>query len=123
MSPAVTLKPILSEKAYGLSQAGNTYVFSVGKDVNRLQVSAAVSEQYKVEVTSVRMASVPGRSQAIISRRRRLNREGRRQDVRKAYVTLKEGDKLPFFAAVEEASKQEVAAEAKAAKKSSKEKK
>jgi len=123
MSSSITLKPIMSEKAYGLSQTANIYVFSVAKAINRQQVAEAVASQYQVGVKSVRMAGVPGRTQSIISRRRRLNTLGQRSDVRKAYVTLKDGDKLPIFAAVEEASKKEEAAEAKLAKKASKEKK
>lgn len=113
MSQTITLRPMMSEKAYALSQNRNTYTFNVSKTVNCQQVAKAVAVQYKVTVTAVRMANVPGRSQSIISRRRRLNTFGQRSDVRKAYVTLKAGDKLPIFAAVEEAEKKTAAKESK----------
>ena len=121
MPKILSLKPMISEKAYALSQDRNTYVFGVGKAANCQQVAEAVATQFKVTVAAVRLSSTPGKKQSIISRGRRLNRVGQRPGIRKAYVTLKAGDKLPFFAAVEEAAEKEKAAEAKAKNKEAKE--
>jgi large subunit ribosomal protein L23 len=97
-----TLKPRVSEKAYGLSEARNTYVFDVGSKINKFDISAAVAAQYEVGVVKVRLVSVPGKSTRSYRQRGRKSFNGQRSDIRKAYVTLKEGDKLPIFAAVEE---------------------
>lgn len=97
-----TLKPKISEKAYALSEQRNTYIFEVDESANKLDVARAVTKQYEATVIKVRLAGVPGKKQRAYRQRGRKSIEGRRADIRKAYVTLREGDKLPIFAAVEE---------------------
>ncbi|MBA3757758.1 50S ribosomal protein L23 [Candidatus Saccharibacteria bacterium] len=99
---AVILKPRLSEKVYGLSQTQNTYVFDVSRDANKHDIAEAVKNQYEVGIKSVRVASSRGKSQRSLRRGGRSVRHFQRANIRKAYVTLKDGDKLPIFAAVEE---------------------
>jgi len=101
------LNPRLSEKAYALSEQRNTYIFDVDSAANKFDVAVAVATQYKVGVTKVRMAGVPGKAKRTYRQRGRKSLQGQRSDIRKAYVTLKEGDKLPIFAAVEEPKKPE----------------
>jgi large subunit ribosomal protein L23 len=97
----IALKPRVSEKGYALSEQTNTYVFVIPKDANKFEVSQAVASQYEVSVTGVRLTSVPGKTVRSYRNRGRRSINGKRSDVRKAYVTLKEGDKLPIFDAVE----------------------
>ncbi len=99
----LALKPRISEKGYALSEHGNTYIFDVPSDANKFDVATAVASQYEVGVTNVRIAAVPGKAVRSYRNRGRRSVSSKRSDVRKAYVTLKEGDKLPIFAAVEEA--------------------
>ena len=106
MSKDVVLKPRLSEKAYGLSESLNTYVFDVPADANKHRIAAAIAAQYEVSVTNVRITNIAGKAKRAYKKRTR-GLEVKRNDVRKAYVTLKEGDKLPIFAAVEEAMQAE----------------
>ena len=101
MSKTIVIKPRTSEKAYALSEERNTYVFVVDGDVNRLAVAEAVESQYEVGVVSVRMASNPSKTKRTYKRRGRVVHKGTKSGIRKAYVTLAEGDKLPIFAAVE----------------------
>jgi ribosomal protein L23 len=96
------LKPRVSEKAYALSEQANTYIFDVPSGANKLDTSKAVTFQYEVTVTGVRMAGIPGKRLRTYRQRGRKFVQGQRSDIRKAYVTLKVGDKLPIFAAVEE---------------------
>jgi large subunit ribosomal protein L23 len=96
------LKPRMSEKAYGVSQTKNTYVFDVDGDTNKHSVARAVSEQYSVTVTAVRVVNVKGKVKRTIRKGGRPTM-GRQSDTKKAYVTLKSGDTLPIFAAIEEA--------------------
>lgn len=123
---ALVLKPRVSEKAYGMSQLRNTYVFDVDHSANKHAVARAVSAQYEVTVTEVNIVNVKGKAKRTVRKGGR-GTMGRQSDVKKAYVTLKDGDSLPIFAAIEEAEAQEAktqeqleAAAKKAAKKSDK---
>lgn len=115
MQSQIILQPVMSEKAYSASQGG-VYMFTVPKSATKQQVKAAVQHQYKVGVEDVRTFNRQGKAKRGLGRSRGIS--GSRQDTKKAYVSLKTGDKLPFF----EAEQNEAA---KSAKKSnaSKEKK
>jgi large subunit ribosomal protein L23 len=113
MSKEMLLKPRISEKAYGVSQTGNVYVFQVPVDANKLTVSQAVTAQFNVAVKDVNILNVKGKVKRTIRRGGRAT-TGKRSDFKKAYVTLKEGDSIAIFANEEDE---------KSAKKSKKEKK
>jgi large subunit ribosomal protein L23 len=104
MSKSIVLKPRVSEKAYALSETRNTYVFDVPADINKHTIADAVKAQYEVGVTNVRITNIPGKAKKAYRKRTR-GIDVKRSDIRKAYVTLKEGDKLPIFAAVDEVVK------------------
>ncbi len=123
MSESLILKPRLSEKAYGLSQTSRTYVFDVLSSASKQSISSAVAKQFDVGVTNVNVANIKGKAKRTFVNRRGKYVRGTRSDVKKAYVTLKEGDSIPIFAAEEEAEAKAQKAEEKAAKKSAKEKK
>lgn len=101
MSKLVALKPRISEKGYGLSESANTYVFEVQAGGNKHTIARAVKEQYKVSVLNVHIAAVPGKTKRNYKKSSRSFSKSRRSDIRKAYVTLAEGDKLPIYAAIE----------------------
>ena len=105
MDKTITLRPKLSEKAYGLSEERNTYTFAVPSGVSRLSIAKAVATQYSVTVESVKIAAQPGKTKRTYRRRGRVVHRGQTSGVRKAYVKLKEGDKLPIFAATDEDKK------------------
>jgi len=105
MSKTMVLKPRLSEKAYGLSEKDNTYVFAIPAGANRHDVERAVAMQYNVAIAKVRIAKTASKNRRSYKRRGRVTHFGETASVRKAYVTLIEGNKLPIFAAVEEAEK------------------
>jgi len=108
MSKHITLKPRLSEKTYAQSQ-NHVYVVDIERGVNKHTVARAVEEQFEVKVASVNITNIPGKAKRTISimGKRMKNAEGNRTDIRKAYVTLKEGFALPFFEAIEEADEKE----------------
>lgn len=103
MSKTITLYPRLSEKTYAQSE-NRVYVVDVPKSANKHTVARAVEAQFEVKVSKVNITNIPGKSKRIISLtgKRMKNAEGKRSDIKKAYVTLAEGQALPFFAAVEE---------------------
>src|SRR6266404_3728710 len=96
------LKPKVSEKTYDLAENRNTYVFEVPRDANKHLIAKAIAEQYEVGVVNVRVASVPGKTVRSYRCKGRNVFRVSRSDIRKAYVTLAEGDKLPIFSAMEE---------------------
>jgi large subunit ribosomal protein L23 len=102
----VILKPRMSEKSYGLSQTKRTYVFDVagenGSKVNKHTVARAVAAQYDVKVARVNIANLDGKAVRVISKGGRRVSRGNRSDIKKAYVTLAEGNSLPIFDAIEQ---------------------
>lgn len=112
MSKTLTLKPRLSEKTYALSES-RVYVVEVDGSVNKHTVARAVEQQFEVEVKSVRIANIQGKAKQTrsLTGKRYLNSKGKRSDIKKAYVTLKEGHSLPFFAAIEEEEAKEKSAQ------------
>jgi len=119
MSKTVILKPRVTEKTYALSSAGNTFVFDVPTSLNKLEVAKAVEAQFGVTVVTVRTATAKGKAARSIriGARVRANVSGKRKDIKKAYVTLKDGDSIPVFTALDEQVKaEEKAAEKTAAK-------
>ncbi len=103
MPKLVAVKPKISEKTYALAEQLNTYVFQVPAGANKHDIARAIAEQYKVEVLTVRVASIPGKTKRSYRRGGKNVYTGNRSDIRKAFVTLAENDKLPIFSAVEEA--------------------
>jgi large subunit ribosomal protein L23 len=86
----VILGPVISEKATLVADRNRQIVFEVVADATKAEVKAAVELMFKdqkVEVANVNVLNVKGK----VKRHGRF--EGRRRDVRKAYVSLKgEGD-------------------------------
>ena len=87
----VIQSPLISEKGSLLTEANNQVLFKVRPDANKIEVKRAVERLFKVKVENVRVARYLGKV-------RRVGRSmGRRSDWKKAYVTLREGDKIDFF--------------------------
>jgi large subunit ribosomal protein L23 len=83
--------PLISEKGTQLTESFNQVLFKVRPDANKIEVKHAVETLFKVKVVQVRMARYLGKI-------RRIGRNmGRRSDWKKAFVTLREGDKIDFF--------------------------
>jgi large subunit ribosomal protein L23 len=88
---AVLVQPLLTEKITGLRERTNTVGFIVHPDANRVQIKRAVETLLKVKVDKVNVMNVRGKL-------KRLGRfSGRRSDWKKAFVTLKKGEKLELY--------------------------
>lgn len=112
MDKTLLLKPRVSEKAYGLSQSGNVYVFDVPKSANKLSIASAVAAQFEVTVKAVNVANVKGKAKRTVRKGGRPV-AGRQNDTKKAYVTLKEGDEIALFKVAEGEEKTAAKAEKK----------
>lgn len=100
MDKTLVLKPRVSEKAYGQSQAG-VYVFVVPKSASKAAIAGAVKAQFGVTVTDVNTVVVKGKTKRTIRKGGRPV-AGKQSDFKKAYVTLKAGDTISVFAAEED---------------------
>lgn len=88
---AVLVQPLLTEKLTGIRETTNTVGFIVHPDANRLQIKQAVETLLKVKVARVNVLNVLGKV-------KRLGRfSGKRSDWKKAFVTLKKGEKLEMY--------------------------
>jgi ribosomal protein L23 len=99
----LVLKPRLSEKTYMLSAAHRTYVVDVPTDANKDMIAKAMAAQFGVTAVAVNVVLKKGKRKRTVRKGGRPTM-GRQSDLKKAYVTLKEGDSLPFFAEIEEAA-------------------
>ena len=83
----VIRKPVITEKATMASENG-AVVFEVAMDANKPQIKEAVEALFGVKVKAVNTTITKGKV------KRFRGRPGRRKDVKKAYVTLEEGNTI-----------------------------
>ncbi|GMV52116.1 50S ribosomal protein L23 [Nitrospirales bacterium NOB] len=90
----VLIQPLLTEKITALREQGNTVGFLVHPNANKIQIRQAVETLLKVKVARVNVVNTQGKV-------KRLGRfVGRRSDWKKAFVTLKPGEKLELYESV-----------------------
>ena len=93
----VLLAPVISEKGTYVGEKHNQYLFRVMSDATKPEIKAAVELMFgtkdkKIEVQSVQVANVKGKQ-------KRFGRfMGRRNNWKKAYVSLKPGQEINFAA-------------------------
>lgn len=85
--------PLVTEKGSLIAEKSNQVLFKVRPDANKIEVKKAVEVLFKVRVVKVRTIRYLGKF-------RRVGKTmGRLPQWKKAYVTLKEGDKIDFYGA------------------------
>jgi large subunit ribosomal protein L23 len=87
----VIRRPLVTEKTTTLREDGRTVVFEVAREANKIDVKRAVEQLLGAKVKAVRTSTTQGK----LKRQGRF--VGRRSDWKKAYVRLKDGQKLPDF--------------------------
>jgi len=85
-------RPMITEKGLGVKESQATLVFEVAAKASKTEIKNAVQAIFKVKVDEVRTANFAGKE------RRRGKFTGYRPDWKKAYVRLKEGQKMPEYA-------------------------
>lgn len=90
-SESLILSPLVTEKGTLASEKANQVVFRVRQGASKDQIREIVEDLFKVTVLRVRTANFLGKE------RRRGRIVGRRPAWKKAYITLKEGDRIEFF--------------------------
>ena len=88
----VIKRPVITEKAQTMKDSARTLCFEVDVDANKTEIRKAVELVFKVKVADVRTSTTAGKL------RRRGRFSGYRSDWKKAYVVLKDGQKMPEYA-------------------------
>jgi len=97
-------RPLLTEKASALKAEANKVAFEVARDSNKIDVKHAIEKLFNVKVTDVQTMVYRGKP-------KRVGQSfGRRQNWKKAIVTLEQGTDLDVFG-VESAAPEAPAAE------------
>jgi large subunit ribosomal protein L23 len=92
MSPEnLILAPIITEKGTFANEKAGQVLFRVREHASKDQIREAIEQLFKVTVVKVRTLNFLGKE------RRKGLKKGRQMNWKKAYVTLKEGEKIEFF--------------------------
>lgn len=83
-------KPVISEKGFALQEA-DKYVFHVTPEANKDLIKKEVERLFKVKVVGVNIVNIPGK----VKRVGRIY--GKRNDIKKAIITLEKGQKIEEF--------------------------
>ena len=91
----IILRPVITEKTTQLKDASRVVCFEVARGANKIEIKKAIEHLFKTKVASVR-------TQAKTGKIRRVGRNaGKTKDWKKAYVKLREGEKMiEYFEAV-----------------------
>lgn len=117
--------PRTTEKAYAISTK-DTYVFFVPANASKQAIAKAIAEAFKVTVIDVRTAIRKGKKTRFSKGKHAYPGITYRRDHKVAYITVKQGDKIPVFEEIKEdvkadkADKKAEKVEKKAAKKATK---
>ena len=84
----ILIRPVVSEKSYGLQDEFNKYTFIVAPHANKTQIRQAVEAIFGVKVTGVNTLNRPGK------RRRFRYGYGQRPDTKRAIVSLAAGERI-----------------------------
>jgi large subunit ribosomal protein L23 len=87
----VIRRPLITEKSTNLKETQRTLGFEVHRDATKPEIKKAVETLFGVKVQDVRVANVHGK----VKRQGRY--VGKRPDWKKAYVVLKQGEKMIEF--------------------------
>jgi large subunit ribosomal protein L23 len=91
INSSVILRPYITEKA-GLLAEKNVYTFEVAPSSNKVTISKAIEHIYKVVPTKIAVVTLKPEVKLFKNRIK-----GKTPGGKKAYVYLKEGDKIEFI--------------------------
>lgn len=88
----VVLRPVVSEKSYGLYDA-NVYTFVVHPEASKPEIRDAIQSIFDVKVRKVNTLNRHGKRK----RNRRSGTWGQRSDTKRAIVSLADGHSIDLF--------------------------
>jgi large subunit ribosomal protein L23 len=91
----IVIRPVITEKSTWLKEKNREVCFEVDPKANKSEIKKAAEQLFKIKVERVRIQNKRGK-------KRRVGRsEGKKKDWKKAYIKLKEGEKMiEYFEAV-----------------------
>jgi large subunit ribosomal protein L23 len=94
---SILKRPLVTEKVSALNEKGK-YGFVVDTDANKVEIKNAVEKMYNVNVVSVNTMNIMGKRKVRFTKAGTL--EGRKPHIKKAIVTLAEGEVIDFYSNV-----------------------
>ena len=88
----ILLRPVISEKSYGLQDEFNKYTFIVAPHATKTQIRQAVEAIFNVKVTGVNTLNRPGKRRRIRTKTGQF--WGKRPDTKRAIVSLAAGERI-----------------------------
>ena len=88
----IIIRPLVTEKTMLSQDGNNTVVFEVAKSTNKIQIKQAIEEIFNVKVESVNVVNQKPRP------KRMGKYVGKTNNLKKAYVKLKEGYNIDILA-------------------------
>ena len=89
----ILISPHVSEKATNAAESANQIVFRVANTATKKEIKGAIEMLFEVNVENVQVANVKGKT------KRTQNGVGRRNNWKKAYIRLQEGQDINFIGA------------------------
>ena len=87
----VLIRPLLTEKITGIQEIKNGVAFVVHRHATKIEIRRAVEKVFNVKVKEVNVMNAKGKP------KRQGRYVGTRPDWRKAFVTLREGEKIELY--------------------------
>lgn len=84
-------KPLITEKANQLNEAAQVVAFEVARSANKIEIKQAIEKAFDVKVKSVNTMLFRGKIKRV------GYNLGQRNNWKKAYVTLEEGQSIDFY--------------------------
>lgn len=91
---SVIVKPLITEKANGLTENLARYTFVVAKNANKVEIKKAVEQTYGVTVEAVNTMRYAGK---LKRNRKTWQMDGRTSSYKKAVITVKAGDVIDIY--------------------------
>ena len=91
-------KPLLTEKVTQLTEKLNRYAFIVDPRANKIQIKSAIEAMYGVNIEAVNTMKYVGKLKSRNTKAGLV--QGRSATVKKAIVTLKDGETIDFYSSI-----------------------
>lgn len=91
----VVIRPLITEKMTELSEKNNQYGFIVDVKANKVEIAKAIEKKFEVNVVKVSTIRRKGKMKTQFTKKGRFS--GKTPEIKKAIVTLKEGQTIDLF--------------------------
>lgn len=91
----ILYKPLLTEKMTNINSELGKYGFLVALDANKIEIAKVIEKKFNVKVLRVNTIRILGKSKTQFTKKGRFT--GKKNDIKKAIVTLQEGHKIDIF--------------------------